>query len=238
MYDAPSRDWVDFITLGVALIALAQPWVISLYKKIRNKPVLECFINKGASLSFSKIGVGLNCTVTMISKGSDNVITDVEVSIFKGNAKDSKIYQMNWELLSFIYNRNSYSDWISSSETTSFAPCPMYLTKGNPVSYVIYFGDEKVSKSFQETIQSGKGNDYIRDTLLTQFNFQTGDYTIDITFVDIKGNRKVFTYTFKLTDTDIDRLKYNATTICENLTLVEQKKMNIANIEIIKEGQA
>jgi len=234
MFNLEYRDWIDFVTLGIALLALAQPWILALFKKFSDKPILECFANKSATLSLDSIGVGLNCTLTMISKRSDNVITNIEVNIFKGNAKDSKIYQMNWELLSSIYRRNSYSEWTSSRETTSFTPCPMYLTKNNPVSYGIYFGDEKISKTFQDTLQSDKGNDYIRDTLLTQFNFQEGSYTAEIIFTDIKERKKSFLYDFKLSSLEVDRLKYNATIVCENLVNSDKKMTNIANVEIIK----
>ena len=230
-----NRDWIDFVALGIAIIALVQPWVVYVFRKIRGKPVLECFANKSATLNFDTYGVGLNCTLTMISKKSDNVITDVELNIFRGDAKDSKIYHMNWELLSSIYKRSTYSEWISSRETTSFAPCPMYLTKGNPVSYGIYFGDERISKKIQETMQSEKGTDYIRDTLLTQFNFQEGDYRVEIVFTDIKERKKLFTYKFKLSTIDVDRMKYNAAIICDNLMTVEKKPTNIVDIKLVKD---
>jgi hypothetical protein len=180
-----SKEWIEYITLGIALVALTQPWLIHLYKKLFDKPVLECYANKSATITFDSFGVGLYCTLTMISNKCDNVITSIEINVFKGISKDTKIYSMIWELLSSIYRRRTYSEWGGSSrDTTSFTPCPMYLTKGNPISYGIHFGDEKLTKDFNGTIQSGKGNDYIRDTLLTNFNFHAEKHRIEIIFTD------------------------------------------------------
>ena len=67
-----SKNWVDYLTLGIAITALILPWLVQLYKKIFDKPVLKCFANKGATLTFDEFGVGLYCTLTVISNKCDN----------------------------------------------------------------------------------------------------------------------------------------------------------------------
>jgi hypothetical protein len=205
----------DWITIVVAILALIQPWLIYLYKKIFYKPILKCFSDKSATLAFDEYGVSLSFVLTMISNKCDNVITNVEMNIYKGNSMDSKIYQMNWKTLFSIYKTNFRSEWGTSQDYTSFAPCPMYLTKGNPISYRILFRDEKLDKDFYNIIESDKGSDYIRDTLLTNFNFHVGNHLLELIFTDIKGKKKTFAYKFELSESDIDNLKFNATIISD-----------------------
>ena len=130
------------------------------------------------------------------------------------------------------------SEWgVSSRDSTSFTPCPMYLTKGTPVSYGIHFGDEKISKDFNDIIRGSNGHDYIRDTLLTNFNFHAGKHRIEIIFTDINGKKKIFPYSFELPTIDINKLKYNATIVCENLTNADKKEMPSAYIELGKDDE-
>ena len=41
-----NKDWVDYVTFWIAVVAFFQPWLIYFYKKVIDKPALECYENK------------------------------------------------------------------------------------------------------------------------------------------------------------------------------------------------
>ena len=205
-----TRDWIDFVTLGIAITALVQPWLWSLYKKMFNKPKLECFVNKNATLSFNYGGISFESIVTMISKKQESVIKGIEIEISKAQSPQDIIYKMNWEHLSFTYKRHTYSMNHSSSETTSFPACPTYLMKDNPLSYTISFVDERVRNNFMEIWARQKDANQVQSSLLDDFHFQAGEHRLTLMFVSIDGSKKLFYYKFNLSVAQIDLLKSNA----------------------------
>ena len=229
----------DYLALAAIFISsvtgLVVPFVKYVYKKINDKPILECFLNENAFVFFDT-AVAFLLTLTIISKKCDSVIKNIELDIFKGKTKESRIYQMKWRLLYSVNNKTTFSDWgMSSTDRETMTPCPIYLMKNTPISYGINFEDETVSKFFQETIQQPNIN-YIKDTLLTKLNFEEGNHVFDVIITDINGKKKRFEHNFKLSKNDIDNLKYNATIICENMSKEqhERKPTKSAYVELTK----
>jgi len=233
---ALQRDSLDYITLALALTALI-PWIVALFKKLFNKPNLRCFLNKTGILHFDNSGAGIFCSLTLISKKCDNVVTDIEINLFKNETKENRIYKLKWVHLHSLSKKTTFSDWgISSTDRESMQPCPLYLTKDKPVSYGISFEDEALNKEFEKIISeyTSKGNDYVKDTMLTKFRYEECVHLLEIVFTDIRGRQSRFEYTFSLPKTDIEKLQYNATAICENLNNPSDKRQLYAAYSELK----
>ena len=225
----------DILALTAIIISISTgilwPIVKLVHKRYFQKSVLECFLNKNMDLSYDGTA-GLFCILTIISKKCDNVITDVGVRIFKGENNKSQIYQMKWWLLSSVNRKTTYADWgFSSTDRESMSPCPMYLTRNVPLSYCIHFDDEKLSKENQMTLLNQDAN-YIKDTILTNMNYEEGLHTLELDITDFDKNIKTFRYSFSLSKDEVDILKYNATIVTSNIGKPQNEKLSTRPIQV------
>lgn len=232
-----TRDYLALIAIIISVTTgIIVPFFKYLYHRINSKPILECFLTESATAFFDST-VGFWLTMTVISKKCDSVIKKIEIEIFKGDTRESKIYKMKWVLLTSMNRKTTYSDWgISSTDRESMTPCPIYLTKNNPVSYSVHFEDDAATKAIQEMASNVIDMNYVKDTLLTKMGYVEGNHIVDVIITDMDDSKKRFPHSFVMSKRDVDGLKYNATIVCENTKKEKHERTptNSANVEISK----
>ena len=105
MENMPRLDWTFDWKLIIAVIALSQPWFISIYKRLFRKARVEVFEAGSIEIGFSSLGptIGLNGTMTV--KSNDTFVSAIKVKVVR--EKDGSTHDFEWAL--FRSNRVKYS---------------------------------------------------------------------------------------------------------------------------------
>lgn len=136
-------------TLGpwiISGIALAQVWVIALFRKIR-KPIVEIYESGNIEVGFSNYGPTIGLTGTLRSIHKDSFIKTIKILITR--MSDSASHTLNWRAL----RSNTFS--LTQNAPTTLEICSSFLlTTDNPFKYNIVFIDDEFIANISSKVGS------------------------------------------------------------------------------------
>lgn len=200
-------NW-DFIVAATAVIALAQPWVISFVKKRRGR--VDILPNKSFMLGFDKRGVSVTLNTVLVSREVASTISNMTLKIKKG---EKLINEFDWDIF-----MNPYENWYSSgdtsvSQTTATYAHQVFLNNDKSEVFKIQFNDPTSEMKTKEYIQNGN-----RDDLLLQCNYEDGNYTCEFEVMDIDGKKYTCLRSFTLNKEEARLLRNSVDALLEGAT--------------------
>ncbi len=144
----------------IALLALLQPWFISLYKKYLNKGKIEVYETGNIEVGYSSFGttIGLNGTLRCLNK--DLFVRKMAVEIVR--QRDNSTHILEWGIF-----RSAKTSFKGEIEGTFELPSGFLLNTNFPYRFNIQFHD----MNLQDEIRS------ITTKISQEWNKSVADYT-------------------------------------------------------------
>ena len=127
--------WPDWGSLAVALIAVVQPWAISLYKRLRHKGAIDTYQTGFIEVGFSNYGHTLGLLGTLRGSYQDVFVTRIHLIVTR--EKDQATQRFGWRAF-----RGNTSTLGKEEEVSVEAAGSFLVTHTAPHKYNIFFVSE------------------------------------------------------------------------------------------------
>lgn len=136
---------VTYGTLIIAAIALAQPWIIALYKRYFRKGSVEIYESANIEIGYSLFGPTIGILGTLRCLNRDQFIKTIQLELVK--EKDKSTHLFEWGV--FRSNKISIG---SEQQATLEVPASFMISTAVPYRFNIQFHDLKTKNEMQSII--------------------------------------------------------------------------------------
>jgi len=128
--------------LFVATVALIQPWVISIWRKFHNKPLVDVFESGRIEIGYSTFGPTIGLGGTLRGIQSDAFIHNMEIDLIR--LSDSLQHKFSWG----IFRSSTFSTDFQTGQSIEL--CSSFLlSKDYPSLFNIQFWDLKTQEEIK-----------------------------------------------------------------------------------------
>lgn len=136
----------DTWTFVLAIIALVQPWVVALHKRLFKSGAVD--INEAAliEIGYSGLGATIGLIGTLRSRDRDLFIQSISLDVVR--QKDGAKYQFNW-----VAFRTAKTIVGQTGEIAIDVPASFMISQAEPFRYNIVFSDTKFFQEIRPTLE-------------------------------------------------------------------------------------
>ena len=229
----------EIIATVIAGLALIQPWVITLYKKIFKKIKVSFLPSAKIKLFYNRSGSYLNMGGVIESKNQSSTIKNICAKVIR--QKDNAELKLDWSSFISPINQTIGNNYVSTNENArpfkiaanELAPVFVELAnaddKTNNRLFEIYnkiaLECNKITKknvNFEQAIvELSNLTEYkkFKQELLEDFYWKESDYIVEFVITYNDNCRVVYKYKFNLS-------KQEATSLKENIDKALQSELN------------
>jgi hypothetical protein len=247
MPENTSISWRDLATLFVAVIALIQPWLVWIWRKVFRRVSVEVYESDNIEVGYSNFGPTIGLAGTLRAKNRDTFISKMEISITR--LKDNARLNLQWR----FFRPNSVP---LTGPITSIEPAHGFvLQPATPHVFNILFTsadftaehtsalnafsekwqreratqlgpiNEKTEAEYREAAEAAYdkfGQSVAGIEMFTQldrpFFWQAGSYKIDLSYLgDPQPVKREYNWFFVLETKDCESLRSNTITTMRHL---------------------
>ena len=156
MANAPDQSWFsswpEKVTAAIAVIALVQPWVIALWKRLFRPGGIGIHETGTIEVGYSNFGPTIGLQGTLQALHHDQFVSNVQVDLVK--AKDHSRHQLPW--LIFRPSSTKFQSGAASSDTTLEIASGFMVARLQPHRFNIIFNDVAVQREVQPMLEAFK----------------------------------------------------------------------------------